>query len=119
MQIVIEALDPDCARLLAAALVTALRAPLRRAQQPAEPPNPLTTVKALKCRFPAASPATWKNGEAVAQTRTQELLFTITEIDVQDGTAEFLGTAGRAYRHAPCCPAGASISSRTRSASST
>jgi hypothetical protein len=65
--------------------------------QTTEPPNVLTTVKALKCRFPAATTATWKSGEPVAQTKTQEMLFTISEIDVQDGTAEFLGTAGRAY----------------------
>jgi len=32
-----------------------------------------------------------------AQTKTQEMLFTISEIDVTDGTAEFLGTAGRSY----------------------
>ena len=66
-------------------------------QQPAEPPNPLTTIKALKCRFPAATSATWKNGDPVAQTKSQELLFEISEIDVQDGTAEYRGTAGRAY----------------------
>jgi hypothetical protein len=67
------------------------------AAQNAEPPNPLTSVKGLKCRFPAATSATWKAGEVVAQTKTQELLFTLSEIDVQDGTAEFTGTAGRAY----------------------
>jgi len=83
--------------ILAAAMVTALSAPLGAQQQPAEPPNVLPTVKALKCRFPAATTATWKNGEVVAQTKTQEMLFTISEIDVQDGTAEFLGTAGRSY----------------------
>jgi len=83
--------------ILAAAMVTALWAPLGAQQQPAEPPNVLPTVKALKCRFPAATTATWKNGEVVAQTKTQEMLFTISEIDVQDGTAEFLGTAGRSY----------------------
>lgn len=83
--------------ILAAAMVTVLWAPLRAQQQPAEPPNVLPTVKALKCRFPAATTATWKNGEVVAQTKTQEMLFTISEIDVQDGTAEFLGTAGRSY----------------------
>ena len=65
--------------------------------QTTEPPNILPTVKALKCRFPAATTATWKNGEVQAQTKTQEMLFTISEIDVQDGTAEILGTAGRAY----------------------
>jgi len=83
--------------ILAAAMVTVLWAPLRAQQQPAEPPNVLPTVKALKCRFPAATSATWKNGEVVAQTKMQEMLFTISEIDVQDGTAEFLGTAGRSY----------------------
>ena len=65
--------------------------------QDKEPPNVLTSVKALKCRFPAATSATWKNGEVQAQTKTQEMLFTISEIDVTDGTAEFMGTAGRSY----------------------
>jgi hypothetical protein len=65
--------------------------------QSKEPPNVLPTIKALKCRFPAATSATWKSGEVVPQTKTQEMTFSISEIDVQDGTAEFLGTAGRAY----------------------
>ena len=67
------------------------------AQAPVEPPNPLTQVKALKCRFPAATSAVWKAGEPQAQTKTQDMRFEITEIDVGDGTAEFMGTAGRAY----------------------
>jgi hypothetical protein len=62
-----------------------------------EPPNPLKTVKGLKCRFPVAVSGTWKNGEAVANPRTQELLITVTEIDVSDGTAEVAGTAGKAF----------------------
>lgn len=62
-----------------------------------EPPNPLKTVKALKCRFPVAVSGTWKNGEAVATPRTQELLINVTEIDVSDGTAEVAGTAGKAF----------------------
>ncbi len=81
--------------LIVVAAATLLLAPLRA--QDKEPPNVLTSVKALKCRFPAATTATWKNGEVQAQTKTQEMLFTISEIDVQDGTAEFLGTAGRSY----------------------
>jgi hypothetical protein len=81
---------------VAAAVLIAL-VPVAVAAQNTEPPNPLTSVKGLKCRFPAATSATWKSGEAVPQTKTQELLFTISEIDVQDGTAEFTGTAGRAY----------------------
>jgi hypothetical protein len=65
--------------------------------QSADPPNPLADLKTLKCRFPAATTAVWKDGQAVAQTKAQELLFDITAIDVQDGTAELRGTAGRAY----------------------
>jgi hypothetical protein len=65
--------------------------------QSADPPNPLLTVKSLRCRFPAAVSGTWKNGEPVAQPRTQELLISIDEIDVSDGTAEVRGTAGRAF----------------------
>ena len=67
------------------------------AQAPAEPPNPLTTVKRLKCRFPTASAAAWKSGDPQVQTKTQELLFELANIDVADGTAEYLGTAGRAF----------------------
>ena len=66
-------------------------------QGPAEPPNPLTTVKRLKCRFPQAASAAWKSGDPQIQMKTQELLFDITAIDVQDGTAEYIGTAGRAF----------------------
>ncbi len=67
-----------------------------QAQTP-DPPNPLTSVKSLRCRFPVATSGTWKAGEAVAQTRNQELLLSVDAIDVQDGTAEVRGTAGRVY----------------------
>jgi hypothetical protein len=79
------------------ALIAALLVSVVVQAQTADPPNPLTTVKSLKCRFPAATSALWKDGQPVAQTKTQELLFDVTAIDVQDGTAEFRGTAGRAY----------------------
>jgi hypothetical protein len=72
-----------------ACIGTSAQAP---APVPAEPPNPLTVLKALKCRFPSATSAVWKAGEAVAQTKTQELLF-----DISDGTAEIRGTAGRSF----------------------
>lgn len=74
-----------------------LLTPASQAGQTAEPPNPLTTVKSLKCRFPAATTAVWKDGQVVAQTKVQELSFDISAIDVEDGTAELRGTAGRAY----------------------
>jgi hypothetical protein len=84
-------------RLSAVLLAAVLLTPPVRAAQTADPPNPLTTVKALKCRFPAATTAVWKDSQPVAVTKTQELNFEISAIDVQDGTAELRGTAGRAY----------------------
>lgn len=84
-------------RALTLAAGLTLVAVTARAQQTAEPPNILTTVKGLKCRFPAATTAAWKSGEPQPQTKTQELLLTISEIDVQDGTAEVVGTAGRSF----------------------
>ena len=67
------------------------------AQTPAEPPNPLTQIKALKCSFPSATSAVWKEGAPEPKTKTQDMRFEITAIDVGDATAEFTGTAGRAY----------------------
>ena len=80
---------------LAAAATLALAPP--SSAQTADPPNPLTKVTALKCRFPVAVSGTWKNGEAVATPRTQELQINVTAIDVGDGTAEVAGTAGKAF----------------------
>ena len=64
---------------------------------PAEPPNPLLTVKTLDCKFLSATTATWKEGQAVAQTRTQEMQLTVENIDIQDATAELKGTGSRAF----------------------
>jgi hypothetical protein len=83
--------------LILAVMLCLLHVPLRAQQPAADPPNILTSVKGLKCRFPAATGAVWKGGEPQAQIKTQEMLFTISEIDVQDGTAEILGTAGRSF----------------------
>ena len=83
-----------CAATAAAAL---FGTPMSGDAQTADPPNPLTKVTALKCRFPVAVAGTWKNGEAVATPRTQELLLSIGDIDVSDGTAEVTGTAGKAF----------------------
>jgi hypothetical protein len=86
------------ARLALALLIGSLAtAALLGQAQPPEPPNPLAALKRLKCRFPVATSAVWKAGEPQAQVKVQELLFDINAIDVQDGTAEYLGTAGRAY----------------------
>ncbi|HEY1302598.1 MAG TPA: hypothetical protein VGF24_03560 [Vicinamibacterales bacterium] len=90
-------ISPVARRNVASWLVVLVLVPAFAAAQTTDPPNPLTSLKGLKCRFPAATSATWKGGEPVAQTKMQEMLFTISAIDVQDGTAEFTGTAGRAY----------------------
>ena len=82
---------------MAATILTLTASVATAAQAPAEPPNPLTTVKRLKCRFPTASAAAWKSGDPQVQVKTQELVFDLTNIDVADGTAEYLGTAGRAF----------------------
>src|SRR3954468_9122183 len=79
-----------------AVLLALLAAPAAPALgQDAEPPNPLASVKTLKCRFPLAVTAVWKDGQPQAQTKEQELLFSITDIDVQDATAEISGTGGK------------------------
>ena len=83
--------------VVAALLVVVGSVTVRGVSPQAEPPNPLTTVKRLKCRFPTASAAAWKTGDPQVQIKTQELLFEITNIDVSDGTAEYHGTAGRAF----------------------
>jgi hypothetical protein len=83
--------------VVAVVLLFGAAAELSAQQAPADPPNPLPSVKALKCRFPAATSAVWKAGEPVAQTKAQEMRFDITAIDAQDGTAEFVGTSGRVY----------------------
>jgi hypothetical protein len=86
------------ARIALALLIVSLASAAALGQAQADdPPNPLADLKRLKCRFPVATSAVWKGGEAQAQVKTQELLFDINAIDVQDGTAEYLGTAGRAY----------------------
>lgn len=84
-------------RLAVLALALAPTVLLAQVVPPAEPPNPLATVKSLRCRFPAATSATWKDGVPVPQTRTQDLQLSVDEIDVQDGTAELRGTAGRSF----------------------
>jgi len=79
------------------AMVLLIGAAGRAQAQGTEPANPLPQIKALKCSFPAATSAVWKDGQPQAQIKTQEMHFEITNIDVGDATAEFMGTAGRAY----------------------
>ena len=62
-----------------------------------DPPNPLATAKALKCRFPVSSAGAWKEGQPVPNLRTQELNLDVKNINTQESTAEITGTAGTAF----------------------
>jgi hypothetical protein len=79
-------------------VLLAVAAPVRG--QDVDPPNPLASVKSLKCRFPVATAGSWKEGQPQAQVKEQELLFSITDIDVQDATAEIGGTGGKLFTSA-------------------
>ena len=59
--------------------------------------NPLTTVTGLRCRFNVTTSALWKNGTPDVRSQATESRLTITNIDVQDGTAEIPGPRGRRY----------------------
>ena len=69
-----------------------------RTRQTTEPPNLAAHREGAEVPVPGRHHRRpGKTASRVAQTKTQEMLFTISDIDVQDGTAEFLGTAGRSY----------------------
>jgi hypothetical protein len=53
--------------------------------------NALAKVKSLKCVFPVYSSGSWKNGEPQVQAKTGQLSIQIDSIDVQDGSARFVG----------------------------
>ena len=59
--------------------------------------NPLTSVTGLQCRFNVTTSVLWKGGKPDVRTQAAESRLTITNIDVQDGTAEIPGPRGRRY----------------------
>ena len=83
----------------AGAAVLLLLAPATaRAQSDGDPPNPLTTLKALECRFPAATSASWDDtGTPAGRTREQNMRLEVFDIDLEDGTAEVRGTTGTVF----------------------
>jgi hypothetical protein len=85
---------------IAVLVVACVAAAVSAAAQDAEPPNPLASVTNLTCRFPLASSGAWKDGQPQVQTKDQELLFSISDIDVQDATAEISGTGGKIFASA-------------------
>jgi hypothetical protein len=59
--------------------------------------NPLTSVTGLRCRFSVTTSVLWKGGKPDVRIEAIESRVTISEIDVQDGTAEVSGQEGRRF----------------------
>jgi hypothetical protein len=65
--------------------------------QDAERPNPLLTLKAARCTFLTAAAGSWRDGKPSGIVRDQDLVLTVRNIDLADGTAEITGPPGRAF----------------------
>jgi hypothetical protein len=65
--------------------------------QDAERPNPLLTLAGARCTFRAAASGTWRDGKPAGVVRDQDLVLTVRNIDLADGTAEINGPPGRAF----------------------
>jgi hypothetical protein len=59
--------------------------------------NPLTTVTSLRCRFSVRTSVLWKDGKPDVRTEQAASRLTISNIDIQDGTAEIVGPQGRRF----------------------
>ena len=59
--------------------------------------NPLTSITALRCRFSVTSSVLWKEGKPDVRTEARDSRVSITNIDIQDGTAEVPGPRGRRF----------------------
>jgi hypothetical protein len=65
--------------------------------QDAERSNPLLTLTGARCTFPTAAAGTWRDGKPAGVVRDQDLVLTVRNIDLADGTAEITGPPGRAF----------------------
>jgi hypothetical protein len=59
--------------------------------------NPLTSLTGLECHFTATTSVLWKGGKPDVRTEATESRVTISDIDVQDGTAEASGPQGKHF----------------------
>lgn len=59
--------------------------------------NPLNTITALRCRFEVATSVLWKEGKPDVRIQAAESRVTISDVDLQDGTAEVSGPRGRRF----------------------
>jgi hypothetical protein len=59
--------------------------------------NPLTSITNLRCHFTATTSVVWKGGKPDVHTEATESRVTLSDIDVQDGTAEASGPQGKRF----------------------
>ena len=57
--------------------------------------NPLASVTGLRCRFTLTTSVLWKAGKPDVRIEPIDAQLTISDIDVQNGTAEVAGPQGR------------------------
>jgi hypothetical protein len=65
--------------------------------QDVERPNPLLTLTGARCTFSAAASGSWRDSKPTGVVRNQDLVLTVRNIDLADGTAEITGPPGRAF----------------------
>ena len=59
--------------------------------------NPLTSITALRCRFSVTTSVLWKDGKPDVKTEPVDTRIAISDINIQDGTAEVGGPEGRHF----------------------
>lgn len=62
--------------------------------------NPLTSITGLRCRFSVTTSVLWKEGKPDVHTEAANLGLTISDVDIQDATAEVSGPDGRRFASA-------------------
>jgi hypothetical protein len=59
--------------------------------------NPLTAIKELRCRFSVRTSVLWRDGKPEVRTETSASRLSISNIELQDGTAEVPGPRGSRF----------------------
>jgi hypothetical protein len=62
--------------------------------------NPFTSITGLRCRFSLTSSVLWKSGKPDVHTEATDSQVTISDIEIQDATAEVAGPQGRRFASA-------------------
>ena len=57
--------------------------------------NALESVRTLRCRFTLTTSALWKGGRPDVKVEATAMEVTISNVDIQDGTADVAGKGGR------------------------